>query len=68
MVSISMHSKALEIEKRAARIRSHWSAAERVRRIGLPPDVPARLQEFILGCRELQWCIVSPQQSAQANR
>ena len=68
MVSISMHSKALEIEKRAARVRSQWTAAERVRRTGLPPDVPARLQEFILGRREPQWSIVSPQQSAQANR
>lgn len=60
MVSISKHSNALEIEKRAARIRSHWSAAERVRRTGLPPDTPARLQEFILGRRQPQWCVVSP--------
>jgi hypothetical protein len=68
MVSVSMHSKALEIEKRAARIRSEWSAAERVRREGLPPDVPARLQEFILGRRDPQWCVVSPQQNATTSR
>jgi len=59
MVSISKDRNALEIEKRAARIRSQWSAAERVRRTGLPPDTPARLQEFILGRRQPQWCVVS---------
>jgi len=59
MVSIPKHMNALEIEKRAARIRSQWSAAERVRRTGLPPDVPTRLQEFILRSRQPQWCVVS---------
>ena len=67
MVSIPMHSKALEIEKRAAQIRSQWSASERVRRTGLPPDVPARLQEFILGRREPQWCVVGVHQSAKGS-
>jgi len=55
---MSKHSKALEIEKRAAQIRRQWTMSERVRRTGLPPDVPARLQEFILGRREPQWCVV----------
>lgn len=68
MVSIAKHLKALEIEKRAARIRSQWSAAERVRRTGLPPDVPARLQELIMGRREPQWCVMSRSQRAQSNR
>jgi len=68
MVSITNYSKALEIEKRAARIRSQWSAAERVRRTGLPPDAPARLQGFLLGSREPQWCMVSPQYSQKSNR
>jgi len=68
MISLSKYSKALEIEKRAARIRSQWSAAERVRRTGLPPDVPARMQEFILGRRESQWCVVSPQPSKNSSR
>ena len=68
MVSIPKHLKALEIEKRAARIRSQWSAAERVRRTGLPPDVPARLQEFILGRRQPQWCVVSPHQKCEEER
>ena len=58
MVSISK-DKTLEIEKRAAKIRSHWSAAERVRRMGLPPDVPERLRDFILDTRQPQWCVVS---------
>jgi hypothetical protein len=68
MVSIPKHTKALEIEKRAARIRSQWSAAERVRRTGLPPDVPTRLQEFILGRRQPQWCTVSPHKSTTTGR
>jgi hypothetical protein len=67
MVSIPKHLDALEIEKRAARIRSQWSAAERVRRTGLPPDVPARLQEFILGRRQPQWCIISSRKSAETS-
>jgi hypothetical protein len=67
MVSISTCMNALEIEKRAARIRSQWSAAERVRRTGLPPDVPTRLQEFILGRRQPQWCVVGLDQSAKAS-
>jgi hypothetical protein len=64
MVSIPKQLKAWEIEKRAARIRSQWSVAERVRRTGLPPDVPARLKEFILGRREPQWCVVSSSQQS----
>ncbi len=63
MVSIPKPWKALEIEKRAARIRSQWSAAERVRRTGLPPDVPARLQELILGFGQPRWSMMSPQKS-----
>jgi hypothetical protein len=59
MVSIPNHLDVLEIERRAAQIRNQWSAAERVRRTGLPPDVPARLQEFILGRRQPQWCVIS---------
>ena len=38
-----------EVQKRAEEIRSHWSPIERVQRMGLPPDVPARMREFILG-------------------
>src|SRR5690349_13153282 len=68
MVTIPRYLKALEIEKRAARIRSHWSAAERVRRTGLPPDVPARLEAFILGRRKPEWCVVSPDRNVNPSR
>jgi hypothetical protein len=64
MISTPKHLKALEIEKRAAQIRSQWSATERVRRTGLPPDVPARLQEFILGRRQPNWCVVGSHKNA----
>jgi hypothetical protein len=63
MVSIPKHLKALEIEKRAAQVRREWSTSERIRRTGLPPDVPARLEEFILGKRQPQWSVVSPHKS-----
>ena len=55
MVSIPKHMDVLEVQKRAAQIRSHWSPAEKARRTGLPPDVPSRLQEFILGRRQSAW-------------
>ena len=60
MVSIAKPLNALEIEKRAAQVREHWSAAERVKRMGLPPDVPPRLRAFILDGRQPQWCLVNP--------
>ena len=68
MVTIPKHLKALEIEKRAAGIRSQWSATERVRRTGLPPDVPARLRDFILGAPRPQWCLVSPAKDSPKHR
>ena len=68
MVSVPKHLKALEIEKRAARIRSLWSTSERVRRTGLPPDVPARIQEFILGRCQPQWGLAKGITSSNANR
>jgi len=63
MVSIPNRSNGLEIRKRAAQIRSRWSAAEQLRRTGLPPDAPTRLREFILGPRQPSWCVVSPTKS-----
>jgi hypothetical protein len=68
MVSISKHVRALEVEQRAAKIRSQWSFAERVRRTGLPPDVPSRLREFILGRQQAQWCVVSSERRAKTSR
>jgi hypothetical protein len=67
MVSIPLHLKALEIEKRAAQIRSQWSPTERVRRTGLPPDVPARLQEFIMSPRQPEWRVVGTRQTSKAS-
>jgi len=54
MVRIAKNLDIREIETRAAQIRSHWSPAERLRRTGLPPDVPPRLRDFIMG-RESGW-------------
>jgi hypothetical protein len=47
-------NKSIEIEKRAAKIRGGWSAVERRRRVGLPPDAPAKLRDYILGSA-VQW-------------
>jgi hypothetical protein len=33
-----------EIEQRAAQVRRRWSFSERIRRTGLPPDMPIRLR------------------------
>jgi hypothetical protein len=68
MVSIPKHIMTLEVEQRAARIRSQWSFAERVRRTGLPPDLPSKLREFILGRRQAQWCVVRPDKMAKSSR
>jgi hypothetical protein len=47
-----------EVRKRAAQIRSHWTLSERHRRMGLPPDVPERLRDFIVGSRLPAWGVV----------
>jgi hypothetical protein len=60
MVSITKSFDLLEVQERAAQIRSHWSPAERRRRTGLPPDVPPRLREFIVGERQSKWSTVRP--------
>jgi hypothetical protein len=61
MVSIPKHIDTLEIRRRAEQVRNHWSPAEKIRRTGLPPDVPPRLRAFILGQRESQWRTVRPE-------
>ena len=61
MVSIPKHINTKEIRRRAEEIRNHWTAAEKLRRIGLPPDVPPRLRAFILGQRESQWRVLRPE-------
>ena len=47
-----------EVRQRAAEIRRHWSPIERVERTGLPPDIPARLRDFILGARRPEFSLV----------
>jgi hypothetical protein len=44
-----------EVRCRAAEIRNRWSPEERQRRIGLPPDTPVSLRQFILGNPKLNW-------------
>jgi hypothetical protein len=44
-----------EVQRRAAEIRRHWSPLEKIQRTGLPPDIPARLKQFILGPAQAQW-------------
>jgi hypothetical protein len=44
-----------EIHRRAAEIRVNWSATEKRRRMGLPPDVPAKIRSFIASPRVVNW-------------
>jgi hypothetical protein len=46
MVSL-IKNEVREIERRAAEVRDRWSPLERLRRTGLPPDIPAGLREFL---------------------
>lgn len=55
MINIAKNIDVPEIQKRAEQIRRQWSADERLRRTGLPPDVPPRLRAFILGRRQPHW-------------
>jgi hypothetical protein len=55
MASLRNKLEAQEVQKRAAAIRRHWSPLEKLRRTGLPPDVPARLRQFILGEPKRAW-------------
>ncbi len=68
MVSPAKHINVADIQKRAEQIRSQWSTAERLRRKGLPPDVPARFRDFMLGCRQPQWCAVGPHVATQCTK
>jgi hypothetical protein len=60
MVSISKKTLDLdEVRKRAARVRRQWTLSERHRRMGLPPDVPSRLRDLIMGNRQPVWEIAT---------
>jgi hypothetical protein len=43
------------IQKRAEEIRRRWSLDERTKRLGLPPDMPTRLQTYLTGRLERSW-------------
>jgi hypothetical protein len=47
------------VVNRAAEIRRNWSPIEKLRRQGLPPDMPQRLEEFLLGSRATILCFAS---------
>lgn len=55
MATLRHKHEVQEVQKRAAEIRRQWSPLEKLRRTGLPPDVPARLRQFILGEPQPEW-------------
>ena len=48
-----------EIRDRAAEIRRDWTPTEKLRRTGLPPDMPRGLRAFILGSPQRAWCLAN---------
>jgi hypothetical protein len=47
----------LDVRKRAAEIRGTWSPGERRRRMGLPPDTPTKLRDFLVAPRPFSWAV-----------
>ncbi len=45
----------LDVNRRAADIRRQWTLRERMKRLGLPPDMPERLQSHLTGRPERSW-------------
>lgn len=45
----------LNVAKRAAEVRHNWSTKERLKRLGLPPDMPPRLQAYLIGRPDHKW-------------
>lgn len=43
------------VKKRAGVVRESWTAAERQRRMGLPPDVPSKLRDYFLNANVVAW-------------
>jgi hypothetical protein len=44
-----------DVRKRAAEIRNSWTAGERRRRMGLPPDMPSKVRDHLIGPRSITW-------------
>lgn len=47
----SSKAHAHQVRQRAAEVRGNWSATERRRREGLPPDIPAKLRNYLMNWR-----------------
>lgn len=43
------------VRRRAADIRRQWTLRERMKRLGLPPDMPERLQTYLTGRPDRSW-------------
>lgn len=56
-----------EVRKRAAEIRRQWSPVEKVRRTGLPPDLPPKLRHYFLESPQRAWCFASHAAGRSAN-
>jgi len=68
MKNVLNSAESPEIRKRAARVRKQWTPLEKIRRTGLPPDVPARLRQFILGEPQPAWDVVAVRSLARMGR
>ena len=44
-----------EIHRRAAEVRGNWTAIEKRRRMGLPPDTPTKIRRFVMSPRIASW-------------
>jgi hypothetical protein len=55
MKSLGDIGEAAEVRRRAAEVRKSWTVVEKRRRMGLPPDAPRPLREYILGCPTHVW-------------
>jgi hypothetical protein len=55
-----------EVRKRAAEIRREWSPLEKLRRTGLPPDMPATLRQYF-SSPQRAWCVASDPRSQSSN-
>lgn len=44
-----------DVRKRAREIRDSWTVGERRRRMGLPPDMPSKVRDYLVGPRSVSW-------------
>ncbi len=49
-----------DVRRRAEQVRGSWSASERRRRTGLPPDAPTKIRDYILAFKTVGWVSDSP--------